>query len=226
MHHVSHLLNGDKRAAHEWPAGLLALDLLLEAHADAQATGADVWQFAVEIDHLLAFGASVGQLRRWADRGLVLHGVETTQRTSRVRTFDRVEHLHFSRRDCFVLTDDGVLKASQKVAQATWVPRWDGRRLYWGKVIVKRFRQPATNQKLILDAFQELGWVREIDDPLPGMPDQDPRDRLRNTILALNRNMQEPLIHFGGNGTRDGVRWDYAGDGEAPEVPSIYFTSP
>lgn len=226
MHHVSHLLHGTKLAAYELPARLLALDLLLEALADAQAAGGDIWQFAVEIDRLLASGATVGQLRRWADRGLVLHGVETTQRRSTQRTFDRVEHLRFSRRDCFVLTAAGAVKARQRVAQAAQVPHWDGRRLYWGKVIVKQFRQPATNQKLILDAFQELGWVREIDDPLPGTPDQDPRERLRNTILALNRNMQEPLIHFGGNGTRDGVRWDYAGAGEVPEASSISFTSP
>ena len=91
--------------------------------------------------------------------------------------------------------------------------RWGGgnsrprRTLYLGSVIVKQFKGPAKNQKAILDTFQEEGWPTRIDDPLPHIPDQDPKERLHDTIKSLNRHQVHRLLVFEGDGTGEGVQW-------------------
>ncbi len=85
-------------------------------------------------------------------------------------------------------------------------PRWDKarRELSWGEEVCKRFRQPAKNQTLILDAFEEEGWPSRIDDPLPGDSEIDTRQRLANAVRALNAN---PCIQFELDGTSQGILW-------------------
>jgi hypothetical protein len=89
------------------------------------------------------------------------------------------------------------------------VPKWDRDRqeLRLGDVVVKQFKVPAVNQERILAAFEEEGWPVRIDDPLPPATDQDPKARLHDTIVSLNRNQKHPLIRFYGDGTGQGVRW-------------------
>jgi hypothetical protein len=89
-------------------------------------------------------------------------------------------------------------------------PVWDRERkeLRVGRWIVKRFRWRAPNQELLLTVFEEEGWPPRIDDPLPRMPEQDPRRRLRDTIKCLNHNQQNRLIQFHGDGTGEGVLWE------------------
>lgn len=92
------------------------------------------------------------------------------------------------------------------------VPRWDGERreLYVGEQLVKRYRQPAPCQVLVLSSFEELGWPPRIDDPLPMVTGHDQRDRLREVIGHLNSRQQPWLIRFQGDGTGQGVIWDWA----------------
>jgi hypothetical protein len=89
------------------------------------------------------------------------------------------------------------------------VPVWDRDRqeLRLGDVVVKQFKVPAANQERILAAFEEEGWPIRIDDPLPPVFDQDPKARLHDTIVSLNRNQKHPLLRFYGDGTGQGVRW-------------------
>jgi len=89
------------------------------------------------------------------------------------------------------------------------MPHWDPVRqeLRLGEVVVKQFKVPAANQERVLAAFQEEGWPRRIDDPLPPSPDLDPKRRLHETISSLNRNLLRPWIHFHGDGTGQGIRW-------------------
>jgi hypothetical protein len=89
------------------------------------------------------------------------------------------------------------------------IPRWDSRRreLHFRGLLVKRFRQPARNQELILATFEEDGWPYEIDDPLPGDFKHDARERLHDAIKNLNRNHVRPIVRFRGNGTGQGIRW-------------------
>ena len=59
-------------------------------------------------------------------------------------------------------------------------PNWDRetRTFMVGGLLVKRFRVPSPNQEAVLDAFQEEGWPRSVDDPLSPVPDQQPKRRL------------------------------------------------
>ena len=89
-------------------------------------------------------------------------------------------------------------------------PCWDRDRqeLRVGTLIVKQFKVPAPNQETILAAFQEEGWPHRIDDPIPPHPDKEPKRRLHDTIISLNRNQRTPLIRFLGDGSGQGVRWE------------------
>ncbi len=89
------------------------------------------------------------------------------------------------------------------------LPKWDRERqeLRLGDLVVKQFKVPALNQERILTVFEEEGWPVVIDDPLPPHPEQDSKRRLHDTIISLNRNQKNPLIHFLGNGNGQGIRW-------------------
>jgi hypothetical protein len=93
------------------------------------------------------------------------------------------------------------------------VPRWDAecRELRWGAALVKRFREPALNQELILAVFEEEGWPARIDDPLPNDPGCDPKQRLHDTIKRLNRHQANRLLRFRGDGSGSGVLWEALG---------------
>jgi hypothetical protein len=91
-------------------------------------------------------------------------------------------------------------------------PAWDSnlRELRIGKLVIKRFRQPAGNQVAVLACFQELGWSRRIDDPLTGNSDIEPKRRLRDTVFALNRNHLAPnVLVFEADGTGTGIIWSW-----------------
>jgi hypothetical protein len=93
--------------------------------------------------------------------------------------------------------------------QRSLVPHWDRdrRELRWANQLVKQYRLPAPNQELILAAFEEEDWPLSIDDPLPHEPEQDPKQRLHDTIKSLNRHQLRRLLVFTGDGTGEGVRW-------------------
>lgn len=88
-------------------------------------------------------------------------------------------------------------------------PVWDVElnRLCFGSLIVKEYRTPAPNQQRILSAFQEEGWPPRIDDPLPPERDLEPKRRLHETIISLNRNQRNRVMRFGGDGHGEGVVW-------------------
>ncbi len=92
---------------------------------------------------------------------------------------------------------------------STPLPRWDpGTRTLWlGSTLVKQFKVPALNQELVLSAFDEEGWPCSIDDPLPPILTIDPKRRLHDTIIRLNRNQRSALIRFHGNGNGLAIHW-------------------
>ena len=89
-------------------------------------------------------------------------------------------------------------------------PHWDAdlRELKVRATLVKRYKWQAVNQEIVLGAFEEEGWPRRIDDPLPPHPEQDSKRRLCDTIKCLNRKQCEPLIRFHGDGTGEGITWE------------------
>jgi hypothetical protein len=87
------------------------------------------------------------------------------------------------------------------------IPRWDGHELRFLGVLVKRFKKTAPNQEALLDEFESRRWPRQVEDPLPHIEDVSPVDRLHDAIKRLNRSLDVPLLHFGGNGKGTGVYW-------------------
>jgi hypothetical protein len=207
------------------PEGFWAWKILRTAWLDAQHRGRNIWEFAVEMELLLGAGVDVNELRCWTDEGWVGHGLEVTQPRSKRRKFRVGRNLSFPKGTCFVLTEAGMQEAEKglgnqkgsngNVKKLTF-PRWIHREgiLLWGNKVIKKFRQPAVEQRYILDSFEELQWLGEIDDPLPVKPDMDPKERLRETAKSLNRKMLEPAIKFGcmGNGTK--IYWKLRGKEE------------
>ena len=203
-----------------------ALSILLEAYEYARTLQRSAWDFAVEIHSLQAAGLTNSDLRWLACQELVEHGAELTRADRDVRVFHPTGPLTFTKRTCFVLTESGAAIAQERRAGAVparegpaplpsttgppLVPQWDKQRqeLRLGRLVVKQFKVPAPNQEMILAAFQEEDWPPRIDDPLPPHPDQDPKRRLHDTINTLNRHQRHRLVHFSGDGTGEGVRWE------------------
>jgi len=89
------------------------------------------------------------------------------------------------------------------------IPHWDAktRTLWLGATLIKDFKVPAKNQEIVLSAFEEQGWPECIDDPLPPAGGINPKRRLHDTIIRLNRSHKHRLIRFGGNGNGLAVIW-------------------
>jgi len=105
-------------------------------------------------------------------------------------------------------------------------PRWDGdaRCLWLGDRLLKVFRQHAPYQTALLAAFEEGGWAAGyVDDPLPperGDGPDDARKRLRETVHNLNQGLPPGTIRFRGNGTGEGVRWEWSEADPADRSPA------
>jgi hypothetical protein len=197
------------------------LRLLLEAYHCVRDLSADEWEFAVEIGCLQEAGLTNTFLRWLVHQGYARHGVERTDSGAQRRLFHPIENLGLPQNSCFVLTDagadfalGGAPPAAVLVHVASRTPRWDEtrRELRVGRVVVKRFKQPAANQELILRAFEEEGWPPRIDDPLPPKPEQAPKRRLHSTIGNLNRGQRRGVqVHFAGGGEGQSVCWRLRG---------------
>jgi hypothetical protein len=90
-------------------------------------------------------------------------------------------------------------------------PRWDParRELIVDGQLVKRFRVPAPNQEAVLAAFEEEGWPSRVFDPLSPKDDVEPKRRLQETIKALNCSRLARVIRFCGDGTGQGILWEW-----------------
>ena len=102
--------------------------------------------------------------------------------------------------------ETGVLGASSRPHQPI-KPVWDRERreLRLGEIVVKRFKWPAENQELVLNAFEDLGWPPRISNPLVAHPTICPKRRLHDTLKCLNRKQVNELVKFRGDGTGLGV---------------------
>jgi len=185
------------------------------------------WDFAVEISDLDSMGLSHDELRWMIGMQLVEQAREISETQGMGRSFDSPGGFSLSTKSCFVLTATGLQLAAdigdespqdlrhfsngeQSRNQERLPPVWDDQRheLRLDGKLVKRFKWRATNQEAILAAFQEECWPPRIDDPLPPIPETDPKRRLSDTIKCLNRKQQDPLVRFSGDGTGQGVLWD------------------
>ncbi|VTT96505.1 Uncharacterized protein OS=Rhodopirellula maiorica SM1 GN=RMSM_05735 PE=4 SV=1 [Gemmataceae bacterium] len=208
----------------EWPPERLsrltaALEALGEAHGDARELGLDPWELALTLPELGDTGAELRDLRWLVTHRLVEHLAEVDSDDPERRAFEHVPGRAVGHRSCFVVTPGGLFFADRIVArhaaappgtQAGERPRWDpdARVLSRGGEVVKRFRTPARSQELVLAAFEESGWPSRIDDPLPRLAGEDPRQRLHDAIRRLNGNqLSARRLRFHGDGTGEGISW-------------------
>ena len=151
-----------------------------------------------------------------------------------MRRFTPCRNRSFRKATCFVLTAAGAqlaggsdmqprvvqpnrlpdehLRLVSGHSRGAGVPSWDGtqRILRVDGQVVKRFKVPSPAQEAILGSFEEEGWPRAIDDPLPPQPEQDTKHRLRNTLERLNANQKNPLLRFGGDGSGERIIWQFS----------------
>lgn len=215
----------------------VGLGILFRAYRYAVDTGSDIWDFAVDIAELEQAGLSKSEFRWLLAHDYAEHAEDVTLPTSSVRQFKPLGKHQFTDATCFVLREKGVefveghgdqsmstscevdaktagVERSKEVNNSKLLqnckPVWDTKEkeLGVGELIVKRFRWPAPNQELLLDVFQEEGWPHRIDDPLPNVPEQEARRKLHDTIKCLNRNQENRLIRFRGDGSGEGVVWE------------------
>jgi hypothetical protein len=212
---------------------------LIEARDLAVAVDKDPWEFAVELTSLTPVDVSNSQIRWLIAEGLIEPRVETTTEASRRRTFRKLRSLALPERTCVVLTDRGQQTAAQFAPDphqlpiyrqigtksseqpASNRPHWDShrRQLSFQAQIVKVFRVPAPNQEAILAAFEQSGWPHCIANPLRGQADQVPKQRLPNTVRALNRCQSRPSLRFRGDGTGSRICWAAVSKRTRPVVP-------
>lgn len=98
-------------------------------------------------------------------------------------------------------------------------PSWDGRCLFIGNELVKKYRNPAINQSKILWAFQNSNWTTEVKDPF-GIGEivaqegangikrpvvQGWMQKRRDTVAELNGAQER--ISFESTGDGYGVTW-------------------
>jgi hypothetical protein len=209
-----------------------ALGLLLQAYDYAVDVGQEPWDLAVELYVLRAAHVTNSDLRWLAAKGYIEHAIETTGGNDVTRHFRRVPQLNFGNSTCVVLTRSGAAVAREASSCDSVIaipntlvsiydalkpddlprrPKWDHQRrqLRVGTKIVKEFKLPSPNQETILTAFEEECWPPQILDPLSPAPPLDPRRRLHDTIKALNRNQKHGLIRFRGDGSGEGIRWEF-----------------
>jgi hypothetical protein len=211
----------------------VAIDILADARCLARRHQRDAWDFAVELAVLLAAGVTVNDLRSLICQGAIAHAVEQPAATSRRRRFRPWKSLGFPPGTCFVLAEHVAvgrrrgasrnhsperagaceLAGHPVAAPAALKPSWDraARTLLLGRRVIKQLRVPAKCQETVLGVFEESGWPRCIDDPLPPNNGEDTRYRLHNTIKSLNGHHLARRIHFISNGDGTGVCWELIG---------------
>jgi len=102
----------------------------------------------------------------------------------------------------------GELTNKPMAINSAMKPKWDEsqKSLFVGNECIKTYSKPATNQILILKAFEEQEWRPTIDDPLPRDHRIEPKGRLSDAIKSLNKAI--PQLKFRGNGKGTGVTWE------------------
>lgn len=208
-----------------------ALRLLLEARDYARRLDCDPWEFAVDIRQLRRLCLTENDLRFLVRIKCLDHAREVTNSTNSHRVFRSTGAVILRRRTCFVLTQLGLSIAESLVAaqdtdrvqncvvsrsanqELPLLPFWDARCrvLSFEGRTVKKLKPQAINQERVLLAFQEENWPRRVLDPLVPQPSQDLKRRLNDTIKCLNRGQQHRLLHFRGDGTGEGVTWEFVG---------------
>jgi hypothetical protein len=77
--------------------------------------------------------------------------------------------------------------------------------------LIKKFKQTAPDQRIVLDTIEELRWPERVDNPLSPEPGQNPKRRLHDTINNLNRGHKVAVLRFYGGGDGRSIVWRVLG---------------
>jgi hypothetical protein len=211
------------------PAAQRALGILLEGHEYAQDLHVSPREFAVEVTALLAAGCTPNTLRWLVLRGYVEHWLVSAEGAPARRRGRGDKGREFPEGTCFVLTELGAAVVHSagpptspgdatapnqqgRVTAEPEIPVWDSARgeLRFRGRLVRRFRNAASHQRAVLDAFQSQGWRRCLKDPLPPSEGQriNRKRRLHDTIKNLNRAHATRCLHFYGADAGRAVGWE------------------
>ncbi len=211
---------------------LSGLQLLVQAYEYAEETRRNHDDFAVELTELRRCGMTNADCRWVVCKGWAQLVREVQREPGEARRFDRDVGLMICEHACLVLTPAGVQCARQWMRNHSHEqapqrngrsgPHWDRDRheLRFGSVLVKQFKLPSPNQEMILMALEEEGWPPRIDDPLPASKEVHAKQRLHDTIKSLNRKQKTRLLRFMGDGTGQGIRWEFIFQ-SAPAAPKV-----
>jgi hypothetical protein len=210
------------------PAVQKALGVLLDGYEYAQDLQTSPWEFAVEITALLAAGCTPNTLHWLVRRGYVEHAVVNAEGAPAGGQGDAKRG--FQEGTCFVLTELGASVAHSAGSPASpddttapvrlgrasaerEVPVWDSTHgeLRFQGCLVRRFRNAGSDQRAVLDAFQNRGWPQWLQDPLP-RPESvrlNPKRRLHDTIKNLNRGHEARCLHFYSADAGRAVGWEW-----------------
>lgn len=191
------------------PAVRRALAILAEAHQCARDAGASAAHYAVPVTELRAAGCSDRILHWLLDKGYARHS------GARGHAADRLEFGPASR---FTATRQAAATAAGLGTPPADSPPAGGDKPDWrddlGELrfrgrLVRRFRNAASNQRAILNAFQRAGWQPVIANPLPRDKAGANRvkERLHDAIKNLNRGHACRCIQFYGTNGGCSVGW-------------------
>jgi len=199
------------------------LELLLEAHADAEQLGRPAADVTLDIGDCHKAGLHTHDLCWLVFTGHLEVTPPLTQPEAPATACNG--SLVFTDQSRFFLTPAGIVLVrrilkSQPLAPKSPLsspkngqrlrPRWNKttRELWLGDILIKRLEKPCPLQELILDAFQEEHWRAAIDDPLSPRAGLDSKQRLRDAIRRLNCCQINKLLRFRSNGKGTGIRWE------------------
>jgi hypothetical protein len=209
------------------PGAQLGLTILRKAFNCAVQLNVSPWQFAVPAVSLRAQGLDETDLRFLCASGLAESGVEEMTPDSREREFRPLANLAMPESACLIATPQGlecslggpgspehVIVNGRPHAPAPdaapQTPSWIRKtgKLWWGNRVIKSLRRHAKRQRLVLAAFEEAGWPRRIDDPLPRDAGVNPKERLRQTVRHLNKRNAFRAIEFRVDEDYRGIHWE------------------
>ena len=178
-----------------------ALGVLLKPHEEAEQRGVPVWEVAATRQTLKAQGLYDGLLLRLLDQGLVIQRLGMVVLTERGAAVARGRG------------DPGQGLPAPHVAGALIVPFYDvaQRILWYAGRLVKRLRQQADVQEIVLRAFQRQGWPRALKNPLPKGSTIPMEARLHAVVRRLMNAQKEARIRFFRNGTKCMICWEAVG---------------
>src|SRR5260370_37841948 len=103
--------------------------------------------------------------------------------------------------------DETATSGSGLVDGALDLPHWNGDLREWTFLgrLVKRFRQPADSQELVLVEFERRKCQTRIDNPLPHRPGRNRKKHMRATIENLNRYQHFRGLEVFADGTGQGI---------------------